>query len=55
MSDRVVILSKRPGKIKNIITIDFESDLTPLEKRKKKIFQTYFDNIWKELDIYVNL
>ena len=53
MSDRVIILSKRPGRIKKIVNIEFLGDLTPLEKRNKKKFQDYFDAIWKELDIDV--
>jgi len=55
MADRVIVLSNRPGKIKFTINIDFTNNLTPIAKRKKKIFQDYFDAIWKELEIYVNL
>lgn len=54
MADRVVVLSKRPGRIKEIFNIDFPDDLTPLQKRKVKIFQKYFDKIWGELDLDVN-
>lgn len=53
MGDRVIILSKRPAKIKKIIEIDFPDEMTPLQKRNKKIFQEYFDQIWKELDLHV--
>lgn len=53
MGDRVVILSKRPGHIKSVINIEFPENLTPLQRRNKKIFQEYFDLIWKELDIDV--
>ncbi|ACL69902.1 ABC transporter ATP-binding protein [Halothermothrix orenii] len=53
LSNRVIILSKRPGKIKKIVDIEFEKGLTPLQKRNIKLFQDYFNNIWKELDINV--
>ena len=53
MGDRVLVLSQRPGEIKDNIEIDFAEDLTPLEKRKVKSFQDYFDKIWGELDIDV--
>lgn len=53
MGDRVVVLSKRPAVIKKIVKIDFDEGLTPLQKRNKKIFQEYFNIIWKELDIHV--
>ena len=53
MSDKVIVLSKRPGRIKKIKEIKFPEKLTPLEKRNIKQFQDYFDAIWKELDIDV--
>lgn len=53
MSDRVIILSRRPGRIKKVVNIDFDNNLTPLQKRKINTFQTYFDTIWKELDLDV--
>ena len=51
MSDRIIVLSSRPGRIKNEFTVEFDKKLTPLEKRNVKKFQTYFNKIWKELDI----
>lgn len=54
MSDRVVVLSKRPGTIANIHDIQFEKEgLTPLQRRKEREFQEYFNQIWKELDVHV--
>lgn len=49
-SDKVVILSKRPANIKNIIDIDIKND-NIYERRKDKNYQKYFDIIWKDLDI----
>lgn len=53
MSTRVVILSRRPAVVKDIITTDFGSDvLTPLQCREHDNFRHYFNLIWKELDDY---
>ncbi len=49
-SDKVVILSKRPASIKNIINIDIKNN-NIYERRKDKNYQKYFDIIWKDLDI----
>jgi NitT/TauT family transport system ATP-binding protein len=51
MSDKVIVLSKRPAKIKNIYDIDFEMQCrTPLNCRENPKFCYYFDAIWKELN-----
>ena len=48
MSDRVVVLSGRPARIKQIHTIEL-GDLTPLERRDDIRFNEYSHEIWKEL------
>ncbi|SEF71784.1 NitT/TauT family transport system ATP-binding protein [Caloramator fervidus] len=54
LSDRVVILSKRPAQIKNILKINFSiKDRTPIKVREAPEFKDYFNIIWKELDIHV--
>lgn len=50
MCDRIVILSKRPGKIKNIYNINLENKKTPSENRKDKLFVYYYELIWGDLD-----
>jgi NitT/TauT family transport system ATP-binding protein len=51
MSNRVIVLSKRPAAIKNIYNIEFEKEYaTPLKHREAPQFRTYFNAIWKELD-----
>lgn len=52
MSDRVIILSKAPGKIKNIIHIDFDDiePRTPLNSRKSQKFPQYFEKVWSEIN-----
>lgn len=49
ISSRVIVLSSRPCKVKNIYTIKREIDLTPIENRKDKNFSKYYDLIWKDL------
>lgn len=52
MSDRVIILSKRPAKVKKIEIIDFEMEgRNPMNCRKSPKFSKYFDSLWKELDV----
>ena len=51
MSDKVIVLSKRPATVKNIYKIDFEmNDRTPLNCRENPKFSKYFNLMWKELD-----
>lgn len=53
MSDRVIVLSSRPAKIKKIYAIDFKMEnRTPINCRKSPKFSEYFDNLWKELDVH---
>ena len=49
-SDRVIVLSKRPAMIKNIIPINMANNFSILERRKDSAYQTYFDMIWKDLE-----
>ena len=52
MSDKVIVLSKRPGTIKNIHKIDFEiEEKTPINCRQSPKFSEYFDLLWKELGV----
>jgi len=53
LADRVVVLSKRPGKIKKIYNINLTNKSTPIENRKAKEFSIYYDALWKDLDINV--
>ena len=52
MSERVIVLSQRPARIKNIYNIDFEiPNRTPLNCRESPKFSRYFDCLWKELEV----
>lgn len=56
LSDRVVILSNRPAKIKEIIDIKLTcpgDGKSPLKCREAPEFRHYFNKIWKELDVHV--
>lgn len=51
IADKVIVLSKRPSRIKKIydIKLTINGKRTPYESRKAKEFKDYFDDIWKEL------
>lgn len=49
MSDRIIVLSARPGQIKNIHKTNFDSSLTPFERRKTEQAKELFDVIWQEI------
>ena len=49
MSDKIIVLTKRPGTVKRIITLDFDKNLSPIERRSYPIFNKYFQELWEEL------
>lgn len=53
LSDRIVVLSKRPATVKAEYSPAELSGLSPLKRRDAPPFQRYFNAIWKELDINV--
>ncbi|MBE6788565.1 MAG: ABC transporter ATP-binding protein [Ruminococcaceae bacterium] len=55
MSDRVIVLSKRPAVIRKIYTTVFDiPNRSPLLCRDHASFGEYFNQIWKELDVHVS-
>jgi len=54
MSDKVIVLTNRPAKIKKVYKIDFDDiqNRTPINCRKSPKFSEYFDCLWKELDVH---
>lgn len=53
MSDRVIVLDKRPATVKSIYKINFDmQNRDPLNCRKSPKFSEYFDCLWKELDVH---
>lgn len=50
VADRVVILSRRPGRIKSILATPFaDPTLSPLNRRNAPEFSGYFNEVWKIL------
>lgn len=50
VADRVIVLSKRPARIKSVYEINLTNKSTPIENRKAKEFSYYYDLLWKDLD-----
>lgn len=51
MSNRILVLSNRPAKIKKELIINFASNHTsPLKRREAPEFRGYFNELWKELN-----
>ena len=48
MSDKIIILTKRPASVKKELIIDLEGS-SPLKKREDKNFGNYFETIWRNL------
>ena len=57
MTDRVIVLSRRPGRIKSEHRLTFsgyrERRPSPFEARALPEFNTYFNALWAELDVHV--
>ena len=48
LSDKIIVLSSRPGKIKNIIDVNLGAT-TPQKKREATEYPALFEKIWKEV------
>ena len=53
MANKVLVLSERPAIIKKEFNINLTDSTTPINNRKCKEFDYYYDSIWKELDFNV--
>lgn len=53
LSNRIVVLSKRPAKVKCIYDIKLTNSSTPINNRKCKEFNYYYDKIWRDLDVHL--
>ena len=50
LADTVILLSKSPCKVRDVISIEFEKNgISRNDVRNSKLFQEYFEHIWKEL------
>ena len=50
LSEKVIVLSKRPAKIKSIYDIEFKNKRSSLNTRKEENYNTYYDAIWRDLN-----
>ncbi len=50
VSDRIIILSKRPATVKDIVTINLNKSDKPTKKRNDENFKNYYELIWKKID-----
>ena len=53
LSDRIIVLTKRPATIKKIYEINLTNKSTPINNRKCKEFSEYYDMIWRDLDVHI--
>ena len=53
MSDKIIVLSKRPAIVKKIYDIKLTNKSTPINNRKCKEFANYYDLIWRDLDVHI--
>ncbi|CAN1502133.1 TauB ABC-type nitrate/sulfonate/bicarbonate transport system, ATPase component [Burkholderiaceae bacterium] len=57
MTDRVIVLSRRPGRVKSEHLIKFSDTSgvrpTPFKARTLPEFNTYFNTLWQEIDVHV--
>ena len=50
IADRVIVLSKRPARIKNIFDITLDGKKGPLHSRECPEFHDYYQKIWEVFD-----
>ena len=48
--DKIILLSDRPSKIKNIYEINYANKELPTENRKKNEFIYYYDLLWSDIN-----
>lgn len=49
-SDQVIVLSKRPAKVKKIFDITLQNTFGPIQNRMAKEFHQYYQKIWEVFD-----
>ena len=52
MSDRIVVLSRRPATVKAVFDLGELKRLSPMERRDSSLFPGWFNRVWKELDLH---
>lgn len=54
VSDQIILLSRRPGRVQKIITTDLDRSVSPDEIRRAKNYLDCVDEIWAILREYLN-
>lgn len=49
MSNKIIVLTARPGTVKSVYKLNFDKSLTPFEKRNLPESKSLFDKIWSEI------
>ncbi len=52
LANKIIVLTNRPCKIKNIYNIEFKETNAPIENRYASEFSEYYNLIWKDIDIH---
>ena len=50
LSDRIVVLTRRPAQIRSVHTLTDLQGVPPLKRRDTPVFHTLFNTVWKELN-----
>ena len=50
LSDKIIVLTERPSKVKKIFKTDFDKNVTPLKRRESQKFSEWFEKLYKELN-----
>ena len=53
LSDRIIVMTRRPARVKKIYDIKLTNASTPINNRKCKEFSIYYDQIWRDLDVHL--
>lgn len=53
LADRIIVLTKRPARIKSIYEIKLKEHKNPIDNRKDPKFNEYYDMIWRDLDVHI--
>ncbi len=49
MSDKIIVLSKRPAVVESVHNVDNDPTMTPLQRRDSTRSKDLFDTIWRQL------
>lgn len=53
LADRVIVLTRRPARLKKEYIIDLPQRGSPVQVRESPDFSHYFRDIWRELDVHI--